>query len=204
MTRRVDELVKQLNSPDPNQRALALAELVHEAGSAVPVLTEALASPDVRLRTQAAQALAEIADPASADAFFQALSDSDEAVRARAAQGLARIKDQRAIKALVQTINDFPDVLHAPYTLSTYLLIEAGPDALPAVAPLLMSSDPLTRERAFLVVRTIVSELPEVANWEQLWESLGRYDPNGAAYERDHAAVQWLTWVDERRGRPPQ
>lgn len=194
----VKELIRQLSSPDFNQRALALAELVQKGKAATPNLIEALKHPDTQVRVQAAQGLAEIADPASTDAFVQALNDSDAQVRARAAQGLTRLKDSRAIDALVRTINDFPDVLHSPYTLSIYSLIELGASALPSVIPLLKSPDPMTRERAFLVVRTIVSDLPEEKNWDQLWQSLGRYDPHASILERDYAANQWLNWIKQR------
>lgn len=191
----VEELVKQLGSSDFNQRALALAELIGKGKVATPDFMEALKNPDVQVRSQAAQGLAEIADPASADALAQALDDSDDQVRAHAAQGLARLKDSRAIDALVRTINDFPDVLHSPYTLSTYRLIEVGVGALPAVMPLLKSPDPMTRQRAFVIVQTVVSQQPEFGDWNQLWQSLGRYNPNGTDLERNRAAEQWLTWV---------
>jgi len=191
----IQDLVKELSSPDFNVRALALAELAQRGKAATPALLEALKSPDDLLRAQAAQGLAEIADSSCAELLVQALSDSNDEVRARAAQGLARIHDSRAIDALVHTINDLPDVLRHPYTLSTYGLIELGQPALPAVAPLLKSADPTTRERAFLVVRTIVSELPEGKNWNQLWQSLGHYDPHMITPDRDRAADEWLNWI---------
>lgn len=192
------ELVEQLSSPEFNTRASALAELVRHGKAATSALLEAFNSPDDRLRTQVAQALAEIADPASADTLAQALDDDNKEVRARGAQGLARINDNRAIAALVRTINDFPDVLHHPYSLSAYGLIQQGRSALPAVAPLLKSADPTTRERAFLVVGTIISSLPEGQDWQQLWQSLGSYDPHGPAPERERAADQLSTWISQR------
>jgi HEAT repeat protein len=110
---------------------------------------------DDALRAQSAHALAEIADPASADALAAAVADSDPEVRARAANGLARLGDPRALAALAGTIDDFPDLLHHPYTLSVYGLIDYGRAALPVVTPLLDSGDPATRERALLVVRSV-------------------------------------------------
>ncbi len=198
MASAIPELVEQLRSVDFNARALALAALVRRGKAATPALVEALRSPDDGLRMQAAQGLAEIADPACAETFADALRDSNKQVRARAAQGLARIKDGRALDALVQTIDDFPDVLHSPFTLSAYELIDIGPIALPAVAPLLRSADPMTRAHAFVVVRSIVSQLPEAGDWDQLWRSLGCYEPFGADPQRDRAADQWLTWIRQR------
>jgi HEAT repeat protein len=195
MATSVPELITQLSSPDFNARALALAELVRRGKAATPDLAEALQSLDVQLRVQAAQALAEIADPASADVFARMLHDGDDQVRARAAQGLARLQDGRALDALIRTINDFPDVLHYPYTLSIYALIQMGKPALPALASLLKSSDLMTRQRSYLVLRSIVSQLPEGSDWQRLWQSLGHYDPLASDLERNHAAEQWLAWI---------
>jgi HEAT repeat protein len=198
MAASIQELIKQLSSLDFNARALALAELVRRGKAATSDLAEALKSPDAQLRTQAAQALAEIADPASAEVLAQALHDGDDQVRARAAQGLARLQDSRALDALILTINDFPDVLHHPYTLSTYALIQMGSPALLSLAPLLKSADPMTRQRSYVVIRSIVSQLPEGVDWERIWQSLGRYDPLGSDLERERAADQWLAWIRQR------
>ena len=192
------ELVEQLSSPEGNTRASALAELVRHGKAATPVLVEAFNTPVDQLRAQVIRALAEIADPASADTLAQALHDDNKEVRARGAQGLSRINDSRAVDALVQTIDDFPDVLHHPYTLSTYELIQQRRSALPAVAPLLKSADPITRERAFLVVGTIISSLDEGKDWQQLWQSLGSYDPHGPSPERERAADQLISWINEK------
>jgi HEAT repeat protein len=195
MASSVEDLVKQLSSPDFNTRALALAELVTKGKAATAALTELLKSSNEDLRARAAQGLAEIADPAGADTLAQLLNDDNDVIRARGAQGLALMNDGRALDALVRTINDYEDILHPIHTLSTYGLIQMGRPALPAVAPLLKSDDRLTRERAFMVVRSIVSQLPEGKDWEQLWQSLGSYSPEGTTPERDRAADQWLNWI---------
>jgi HEAT repeat protein len=192
------ELIEQLSSPEPNTRALALADLVQHGSAAVPVLMEAFNTTDEGVRTQVARALAEIADPSSADTLARAVSDNNGEVRARGAQGLARMNDHRAVSALVDTINDFPDVLHDPFTLSVYELIRLGPPILPAIVPLLKSADAITRQRAFLVFRIIISNLPEVTDWEQFWQSFGSYDPDATAQERDRAADQLASWVNQR------
>jgi HEAT repeat protein len=194
----LDELAAQLSSPEFNTRALALAELVRQGKAATPVLMEALNSSDDVLRVLGARGLGEIADPASAEALAHALDDANHEVRAHAAQGLARMNDERAIEALVRTINDLPDLEHDPYTLSIYNLIALGSPTLPAIAPLLKSTDPTTRERAFLAFRTIVSALPEGKDWQQLWQSLGSYDPHGPSQERERAADQLSSWISQR------
>jgi len=198
MSTSLHDLVKQLSSPDFNARAFALADLVQAGSAAVPVLIQAFNTPDEEIRAQVAQALAEIADPSSADTLARAVSDNNEEVRARAAQGLARMNDHRAMSALIDTINDFPDELHNPFTLSIYELIRLGPAALPAIVPLLKSADATTRHRAFLAFRTIVSMLPEVTDWRQFWQSFGSYNPDAAAQERDSAADQLASWVNQR------
>jgi len=195
MATSVEDLVRQLSSPDFNARALALAELVQRGREATAVLTEALKSSDEPLRTQAAQGLAEIADPDSAETFAQLLNDDDGELRARGAQGLALLNDPRATDALVRTIDDLEDLAHFPYTLSVYGLIRLGPAALPAVAPLLKAENPLTRQRAFLVISAVVQQMPEGKDWEQLWRSLGSYNPDGAESERERAAELWLGWI---------
>lgn len=193
----VEELTGQLSSSDFNESARALAGLVMKGKAATPALTELLESPDEELRVKAAQGLAEIADPASAETLARLLDDDNDRIRARGAQGLALMNDGRALDALVRTINDFEDLLHANQTLSTYGLIRIGRPALEAVAPLLKAEDLLTRERAFLVVTRIVSQLPEGKDWEQLWQSLGSYTPEGATAERDRAAEQWSNWITQ-------
>jgi len=185
-----------LDAADPAQRAKALAALVAAGRTATPVLLRGLASADADVREKAAQGLAEIADPSTADALAAALADPAPRVRGRAAQGLAALGDARALDALVRTIDDFPDVLHAPHTVATYVLVARGPKALPAIAPLLDAPQPMTRQRAFLVLQTVVSAMPQAGDWRTLWQSLGAYDPNAAdASARAAAAAQWRQWI---------
>jgi len=185
-----------LDATDPTTRARALAALIGAGRASVPVLLRAMASGEAGVREKAAQGLAEIADPAAAQALRAALADPAPAVRGRAAQGLCAIGDPGALDALVRTLDDYPDVLHAPHTIATHLLIARGRSALPAVAPLLDSPDALTRQRAFLVLQTVVQAMPGVADWRSLWQSLGRYAPDGEdAAARAAAAAQWRRWV---------
>jgi HEAT repeat protein len=189
------ELVGRLSADDANERAKALAALVGLGPAAVPALEDALRHGDGLVRAQAAQGLAEIADPASAESLAAVTGDGDPDVRAHAAAGLARIGDPRALDALVRTIDDAPDLAHHPYTLSVYGLIDLGDTALPAVVPLLSADELATRRRALLVLRSVVSA--GGADWDRLWSELGRYDPEAAPAERDAAAGRWAAWVAE-------
>ena len=109
------------------------------------------------------------------------------------AAGLGRVGDPRAVEALVRTIDDRQDVLHYPYTSSVYGLIALGAPALPAVAPLLDASNPVTRQRAYAVLQSVVEAMPEIGDWQGLWERLGRYDPHDDAQAA--AAAQWRDWI---------
>jgi HEAT repeat protein len=192
------ELIECLGSDDFNERARALAALVGLGRGAAPALREALDGEDDTVRAGAARALAEIGDPDSSDRLAAATADPNAEVRAYAALGLARAGDPRAIEALVGTIDELPDPLHYPYTGSVYALIELGPPALTAVAPLLSADAPTTRQRAFVVVRSVVSALEAGNDWAALWDELGRYDPDGDAAEREAAAEEWAAWIREQ------
>ena len=48
---------------------------------------------------------------------------------------------------------------------------------IPAVATLLDAPDPVTRQRAFLVVRSVVEAMPGKGDWQEPWQGLGRYEP---------------------------
>ena len=194
MTTPPEELIRHLGSDDFNERARALAALVARGRSAAPSLAQALGEPGDLVRAQAAQALAEIADPDSADVLAAATDDGNADVRAHAAAGLARVGDPRAVDALVRTIDDLPDLEHHPYTSSVYGLIDLGRPSLPAVAPLLSADDPMTRLRAFVVVRSVVSTMDD---WNALWDSLGRYDPSAEPADREAAAERWRAWIRE-------
>ncbi|MGZ9005247.1 MAG: HEAT repeat domain-containing protein [Burkholderiales bacterium] len=190
----IDALIADLGSPDFNQRAKALAELTRRGREAVPALLPLLDTPDTALRFQATRALSAIADPACADAFARLLHDPDERIRAHAAQGLARVRDARALDALVGAIDDYPDVLREPFTPAVDELIAYGRAALPAVAPLLDAPNRMTRVRAFLVIREVLSAQKD-ADWQALSNQLGNYDPSADGPQREKAARLWQDWI---------
>ncbi|SCK59937.1 HEAT repeat-containing protein [Variovorax sp. HW608] len=186
-----------LDAADPADRTSAYTTLVVAGRASTPVFLRGLASADADVREKSAQGLAETGDPAAADALADALSDPEPLVRGRAAQALAAIGDWRSLDALVRTIDDYPDVLHAPHTIATYVLIARGRDVLPSVAPLLDAPQPITRQRAYLVLQTLVSAMPEAGgDWGTLWQSLGAYDPDGRDdAARAVAAAKWGQWI---------
>jgi len=188
-------LAAQLESPDFNTRALALAELVRRGLEAAPALRGALESSSNEAQTEALRGLAEIADPASADSFAFFLAAPDERLRAYAARGLARIGDARARDALVRTIDDFPDDLHYQFTPAVVELIALGPAALPLVAPLLSASGATTRERAFFIIRRIVEASPALEPWDTLVAELGAFHHAAPDAEREPVAQQWRAWI---------
>ena len=183
-----EALVEALGSADQDERAQALAGLVAAGPTATGPLVTALSRADPGVRRQAAQALAEIGDPSAAQAFADLLQDEDGSVRARGAQGLARIGAPAAVDALVRTIDDLPDLLHYPFTMSVRALIDLGWAAVAApVSQLLKAADPATRQRAFLVLRSLADDPaagPAVA------EAMSRYDADAGEAERTPVAEE--------------
>lgn len=74
--------------------------------SAPPGLVAALRSGDPELRHHAANALAEIADPATTPALVELLSDRSNEIRQHAAQALGEIGTADAVKALTRALED--------------------------------------------------------------------------------------------------
>jgi HEAT repeat protein len=192
------QLAERFLTGERKASTAAYRELLRLGKPAVPVLVQALTHADARTRRLAAEGLGELRDPASADALFAATRDSNGEVRARAATTLHKLGDPRALAALVATLNDYPDELHNPYTASMYPLMNGDKAVLPLVAPLLLAADIDSRERAFLIVRAVVSRHYKQEAWTTLWETLGRYDPAAPQAARDDAARQWQDWVSRQ------
>jgi HEAT repeat protein len=83
--------VAALTNADSLVREEARQQLVAEGCPAVPGLLQALSHPAPQVRWEAAKALSEIAEPASAPALVTALEDKDQGVRWLAAEALVRI-----------------------------------------------------------------------------------------------------------------
>ena len=189
---KIETLVDTLSATDPNERAKALAELVGAGHQATAALIAALSGTDPAVRVQAAQALAEIADPSAEQTYVSMLEDSEPAVRGRGAQGLAAIGSPRALAALVRTIDDLPDLLHFPSTLAVEALIAQGPKVAVAVASLLQAPSPVTRERALLVLRSL-------ADMSELSTALGRFDPYAGEAGRRAPAAEIVRLLSMRQ-----
>lgn len=188
-------LIARLDAADPNAAALALAALVGQGAAVAPALLAALPTASPPARAQIARALAEIAAPGTADALAALMADPDPLIRGRAAQGLARLDDPRATAALARTINDLPDELHGPYSVAVHLLAQRGEAVLPAIAPLLVASDPMTRTRAALVLRDVLLRSRGDPAWRALAARLGDPDPYGATPADPAVLQRWRDWV---------
>jgi len=189
------DVAELLESKDVDTSGRALGELIARGKSAVPALLQALQSESSSTRALAAEGLANIADPSTADALAHALKDSDGDVRARAAQALARLDDPRALDALINTLDDAPDLLHAEYSLSAYTLAGYGTRALPAVALLLKSPDQMKRAKAIFIIRRIFGGMG--AEDPELKQALASYNPYGEQTARDKAADRLIEWVEQ-------
>ena len=93
---------------------------------------------------------------------------------------------------LFETFSEYPLLL-----LAVLLALGAAVGHVRIAGVRLGPAAVLFAERAFTVLRAIVSATPEGKNWDALWTSLGRYDPVGPAAERDKAAEQWKGWVSK-------
>jgi HEAT repeat protein len=148
-------LAGELASTDHDLRTRALAALIAAGPAAVPVIEGVLAGSTTSGRRAAAQALAEIGDPASEGTYRSMLDDPDPTVRARGAQGLHIIGAAGASKALADVINELPDLLRHPVTIPVRALAARGAEGGRAAAPLLADPSKITRERALLVLRML-------------------------------------------------
>jgi len=101
----LDAMAGELASADHDVRTRALASLIGAGQAAVPALEVALGSSGPAARRAAAQALAEIGDPAAEGTYRSMLDDPDPTVRARGAQGLHIIGAAGAAEALADVID---------------------------------------------------------------------------------------------------
>ncbi len=103
----VDTLIEALGSDDGPARRDARLELVRRGFAVVPALLSALASPNPNHRWEAARALREIGDPATAPSLVRALEDDGFDVRWIAAEGLISL-DQPALRPLLEALVQRP------------------------------------------------------------------------------------------------
>lgn len=151
----LDALAADLASSDHERRTRALAELIRTGPPAVPALRGTLAGSAPAARRAAAQALAEIGDPAAEPTYRSMLDDPDPVVRARGAQGLHIIDAAGAAEALAGVIDELPEPLRHPVTIPVRALAARGVEGGRAVARLLADESNSTREHALLVLRML-------------------------------------------------
>lgn len=89
--------------------AIAAAEAISnldDLQQAPAALTRAAASPDPRLRLAVANALGNIADPATTEALTRLLADANPEVRRAAVEGLGGIGSRESVPALTRALSD--------------------------------------------------------------------------------------------------
>ena len=100
----VAELVEGLASKRPAQREKTRKQIVKIGHAAVIPLLHKLTDPAEHVRWEAAKALAEIADPAAADALVDALGDGSSDVRWVAGEALIALGWEGAKHVLVRLL----------------------------------------------------------------------------------------------------
>jgi HEAT repeat protein len=106
----IGALIADLGVKDGMVRERARQSLVAIGGPAVAPLIEALADRNEQMRWEAAKALCQIADPASAPALVTILEDEVFDVRWLAAEGLIAL-GRGALVPLLQALMEHPDSL---------------------------------------------------------------------------------------------
>jgi HEAT repeat protein len=101
-------LVAKLAGSDGEERERARRLLVAIGSPAVARLVESLESPKKQVRWEAAKALADMADPAAAEALVKALEDKIFDVRWLAAEGLIKL-EQVGIVPLLKALLEHSD-----------------------------------------------------------------------------------------------
>jgi hypothetical protein len=194
----IDNDIENLKSKDQNIYNNAFQNLVDRKSDALPHLFNILKDKSSDGRTLAAQAIATIAIPSSADKTIDYLNDNDPLVRAWSAVALRRMRDSRALDALIKTIDDYPDTLHSDQTLSTYALIDWGEEILIHIINLLNSPKFETRRHAFSVVKKIIfNKFKTVEKWEMIWKKNGSYVPDAEEAVRLKCMKKWEKWATD-------
>jgi HEAT repeat protein len=143
---------------NPGRRNAALEALVRSGPVATPILLEATASPDPDVRKQVVDALAGVADPASAARLTALLADPDANVRGAAADALGALGRPDAAPALLAAVREDGERLVRLSALRALARIEhpAAPGALETAL-----SDSLLRPAALTLLGW--SDHPEAA-----------------------------------------
>lgn len=194
----------QLRSDDVLVQNEGVASVIQLGAEAVPALLPFLEDGSAMRRSQVMYALAQIAEPGTAEAFQRGLGDADERVRAYAAVGLARIGHPNALTACLQTLNDAPNEAHLDMTPAVQALGEMGISVVPALLDLLMNEDEFTRLHAQRVLELILNrrhglgQEPEAEKQvEEEWQANGAYDYAADAATRAASVAKWRRWFEK-------
>jgi len=112
----IDDVIKQLNSKDSEERRQAASALGRTGNSkAIEPLIKALEDKDKDVRMHAAEALGSIRDQKAISALIKALEDKDKDVIRYAARALGEIslgiEDKRAVEPLILLLKDTDDLV---------------------------------------------------------------------------------------------
>jgi HEAT repeat protein len=124
-----------LATNDGVQRQAARENLVAMGPEATPVLIRLLEDPDSRVRWEAAMALKDLADPASAEALVAALKDENGDVRWVAAEGVAAI-GEASLRPLLETLMADADSFELRDSAHVAISLLTDPDQRNLLAPL--------------------------------------------------------------------
>ena len=137
----VIRLIAEMGSKDAAERRRARASVVQIGSAAVLPLLDALDADQQHLRWEAAKALAEIADPTSAERLVAALGDRDSDVRWVVGEALIRL-DREAVKPLLTTLtkSDLADGVYQGAHHVLHDLVQRG-DLAALLEPVLKAFD---------------------------------------------------------------
>lgn len=102
----LEELIKNLESPDLPTAQKAAEELVKLGKVAVPGLIEALKSASVGLKGQIIFLLGRMGDKEAVPALLETLKDENAYIRSNSAEALGKIKDTEALSSLTTSLFD--------------------------------------------------------------------------------------------------
>jgi len=117
------QLIRQLDDKEGVTRMKVRSELEEMGRAATPYLTEALINGSERTRWEAAKALIQIKDPASADALAEALMDESFEIQWLAAEALIELGHDAVKPLLLKLLDryDSPYLRQGAHHVLTYL-----------------------------------------------------------------------------------
>ena len=111
------------------------------------------------------------------------------------------------IEELIKNIDKNPDKLHSDYTPSVHQLIDIGKPAISHLLKLMLSTPPLTRQRAQRALEGITMKMYGFKagqgwatqngerDWLKFWASLGDLSHDAPLELRSAAVKRWSEWL---------